>query len=188
MSWRTIVITTLLLGALPRGRRLRVLVADRDEVVRIGIAAALERAGHRVVARCADAKAVLQALTGHRIDVCLISLDLPGGGVTTTRAISARPDPPRIILLASTVRERDVFAGLRAGADAFVVKDVDASSLPEHVTAVAAGEAVLPEGMTARLIDEFRSLARTSSEPTALPTTDPGGALAFPRPRKRGSS
>src|SRR6478609_7302241 len=139
MFWRTIVITAVLLGTLPPGRRLRVLVADRDEAVRLGIAAALERAGHRVVARCPDAEAVLGALGRSPIDVCLISLDLPGGGVTTTRAISARPDRPRIIILASTARERDVFAGLRAGADAYVVKDVDASSLPRHVTAVAAG-------------------------------------------------
>jgi DNA-binding NarL/FixJ family response regulator len=131
---------------------------------------------------------VLGALGRSPIDVCLISLDLPGGGVTTTRAISARPDRPRIIILASTARERDVFAGLRAGADAYLVKDVDASSLPEHVAAVAAGEAVLPEGMTARLIDEFRSLARTPVEHTAMPNPDPGGTLALPPPRKRGSS
>src|SRR5689334_15822548 len=125
MSWRTLVITALMLGSLPPSRRLRVLVADRDEIVRVGIATALGRAGHRVVARCPDAEAVLQALTRYRIDVCLISLDLPGGGVTTTRAISSRPNRPKIIILAGTARERDVFAGLRAGADAFVVKGVD---------------------------------------------------------------
>jgi DNA-binding NarL/FixJ family response regulator len=187
MSWRTLVLTALLLGTLPRNQRLRVLVADRDEAVRNGIAAALERVGHRVVARCADAEAALAAVERHRIDICLIGLDLPGGGVTTTRAISARRNKPRIIILASTARERDVFAGLRAGADAFVVKDVDASTLPEHVAAVAAGEAVLPVGMTARLIDEFRSLARTPVEPH-LQHTNPAGALAPASPRKRGSS
>src|SRR5690348_9440859 len=132
MFWRTLFITALLLGALPRSRRLRVLVADRDESVRNGIATALQRVGNQVVARCPDAKAVLEALARNRVDICLIGLDLPGGGVTTTRAISAQADPPRIILLASTARERDVFAGLRAGADAFVVKDVDASSLPDR--------------------------------------------------------
>src|SRR3954454_627507 len=103
MFWRTLFVTALLLRALPRSRRLRILVADRDEAVRTGIAAALERAGNQVVARCPDAAAVLGALGRYRIDVCLISLDLPGGGVTTTRAISGRPDPPRIIILASTV-------------------------------------------------------------------------------------
>ena len=140
-------------------RQLRVLVAERDDATRAEIAATLERAGLRVVARCADAAATVSALGRRRIDVCLIDLDLPGGGVTAARAIAELARRPHIIILASTAREREIFAALRAGADSFVVKDVDAAALPGHVAAVALGEAVLPHGMTARLIEEFRALA-----------------------------
>lgn len=159
MQWRQALIAALLVGTQLPSRRLRVLVADRDDATRAEISATLERAGLRVVARCADAAAAVSALGRRRIDVCLIDLDLPGGGVTAARAIAEREARPHIIILASTARERDIFAALRAGADAFVLKDVDAVALPEHVLAVAAGEAVLPHGVTARLIEEFRTLA-----------------------------
>jgi DNA-binding NarL/FixJ family response regulator len=155
-------------------RHLRVLVAERDEAARDAVGDALEAAGHRVVARCADAAAVIDAIAGRRIDVCLVGLDLPGGGVSTARAISARRSPPRIVLLASSARERDVFAGLRAGASAFLVRDVDASTLPSQVEAVFAGEALLPPGMTLRLIEELRSMSA-------------GRRGCVPKPEERGS-
>src|SRR5687767_6870935 len=131
MHWRQALIAALLVGTQLPTRQLRVLVAERHDAARAEIAATLERAGLRVVARCGDAAAV----------------------------VSERDGRPHIIILASTARERDIFAALRAGADAFVLKDVDAMSLPDHVLAVAAGEAVLPHGVTARLIEEFRTLA-----------------------------
>ena len=159
MHWRLLLFTALLAGTQLPTRQLRVLVAERDEATRAEIAATLERAGLRVVARCADAAATVSALGRRRIDVCLIDLDLPGGGVTAARAIAERAGRPHIIILASVAREREIFAALRAGADSFVVKDVDAAALPKHVAAVAAGEAVLPHGVTARLIEEFRALA-----------------------------
>jgi len=136
---------------------LRILVAERDSAVRNAVGDALEAAGHRVVARCPDAAAAIDAIARRRIDVCMIGLDLPGGGVTTVRAISARRKPPRIVLLDSSPRERDVLAGLRAGATSFLVRDADASTLPRQVEATAAGEALLPPGMTLRLIQELRS-------------------------------
>ena len=170
----------------PRTRRLRVLVAERSEAARSGIVAALEQAGNHVVASCPDGGSAIAAVARHRVDVCLIGLDLPGGGVTTTRAIAARRNRPRIIVLAASARERDIFAALHADTDSFVIKDVDASSVPAHVAAVAAGVAVLPDGMTARLIDEFRSLAR-SSDNRQPQDPDPAGALAPSPPRKGGS-
>jgi len=138
-------------------RHLRVVVAERDEAVRTAIGDALESAGHRVVAFAEDAAAAIDAVARRRVDICLIGLDLPGGGVSTARAISARRGAPRIVLLASSPRERDVLAGLRAGATSFLVRDVDASALPRQVEAVAAGEALLPPGMTLRLIEELQS-------------------------------
>jgi DNA-binding NarL/FixJ family response regulator len=159
MHWRPALTAALLVGTQLPPRQLRVLVAERDAATRADISATLERAGLRVVARCADAASTVSALRRRRVDVCLIDLDLPGGGVTAARAIAARAGRPRMIILAAAARERDLFAAIRAGADSFVLKDVDAVALPDHVAAVAAGEAVLPHGMTARLIEEFRTLA-----------------------------
>ena len=187
MNWCAALVTTLVVGTGRRAHTRRVLVAERDDATRAAISAALELAGLRVVARCPDAAAALSELERRRVDVCLIGLDLPGGGVTTARAIAARPDKPRIIILAATGRERDIFAALRAGADSFVVKDIDASSLPEQVVAVAAGHAVLPAGMTARLIDEFRSLTRTPLQREQIAPPDSEGALA-PLPPDEGGS
>jgi len=159
---------------MPSRTHLRVVVAERDEAVRSAVAAALEVAGHRIVALCETGAAAIDALAGRRVDVCLIGLDLPGGGVSTVRAIAERRSHPRIVLLAASPRERDVLAGLRAGATSFLVRDVDASALPQQVEAVAAGEALLPPGMTLRLIEELQA-----------PST--GRRACGPKPQEGGS-
>ena len=75
-------------------RVLRVLVADGHAATRAGIRAALEGAGFVVVAACADAASAIAAADRHRPSISLVDVDLPGGGVSTARAIAARPGAP----------------------------------------------------------------------------------------------
>jgi DNA-binding NarL/FixJ family response regulator len=136
----------------------RILIAEHPPDTRAGIRSALERAGHEVCAECEDAGSAVQAADRTRPSVCLVDLDLPGGGIAAVRALASRRRPPRVLMLASRLRDADFFAGIRAGAQGFVLKDVDPRRLPLAVDSVLADGAALSPALTARLIEAFRAL------------------------------
>jgi len=53
--------------------------------------------------------------------------------------------------------DEDLFAALRAGARGYLLKDIDPDRLANALSGVLAGEAALPRGLVARVIDEFRT-------------------------------
>jgi DNA-binding NarL/FixJ family response regulator len=134
---------------------LRVLIASRRSTTRERLRAALEGRGYEVCASCANVAETIAA-TRRRVDVCVIHLDLPGGGITACRALAAKSRPPRILVLAPPTREKDVAAAVRAGADGFVVDDLDTQRIPHAVAELAAGRPVLESSSTATLIAELR--------------------------------
>jgi DNA-binding NarL/FixJ family response regulator len=138
---------------------LRVLIASRKVGTRERLRAALEKHGCDVCASCADAAEAIAASGRRRAHVCVIHLDLPGGGITACRALAARSRPPRILVLAPASRENDLAAAIRAGADGFIVDDLDLRRIPGAVAEVAAGRPVLSTSSTARLIAELRAPA-----------------------------
>src|SRR5438067_1503406 len=136
---------------------LRVLIASRRAGTRERLREALEANGCDVCASCADAGEAIAASRRRRADVCVIHLDLPGGGITACRALAARRRPPRIVVLAPASREGDLAAAIRAGADGFIVDDLDPQRIPAAVADVAEGRPVLSSSSTARLIAELRT-------------------------------
>ncbi|EFC86628.1 response regulator transcription factor [Parafrankia sp. EUN1f] len=79
---------------------------------------------------------------------------LVDGDVTATRRITARP-ATRVIILTSFDLDEYVFAGLRAGASGFLLKDAPPEDLLTAIRVVAAGDALLSPAATRRLIDRF---------------------------------
>jgi len=60
-------------------------------------------------------------------------------------------------MLTVSRNDRDLFDSLRAGAAGYLLKDTDPARLPDALRGVMAGEAAVPRGLVARLIDEFRT-------------------------------
>jgi DNA-binding NarL/FixJ family response regulator len=135
----------------------RILIAARRKTTRDRIQLALEEMGGFVCASCPNAASAVAAVASARPHVCLVHLDLPGGGLTACRALAARRRPPRILVLAPAGREGDVTAALRAGADGFVVDELDPRHIPAAVVDVAAGKPYLSPASTALLISQLRA-------------------------------
>jgi DNA-binding NarL/FixJ family response regulator len=151
-------------GAARRGRAgAKVLIAGRNAAGRDAIALALERAGFRVCALCPDATSAVEEASRTRPDVCLVDIDLPGGGLTTVRAVVTQRQTTRAVVLASAARPADLFAAVRAGALGYVLTDVDADALAGEVETVLHGRAALSAGLTADLMAEFRAMNDTSA-------------------------
>jgi two-component system nitrate/nitrite response regulator NarL len=135
----------------------RAVLADGHALTRLGMRRALERVGIVVVAETTTAGGALAAVRRQRPHICLLDLQLPGGGIAATAAIAAAAPETRTIVLCAQDAEDDVLAALRAGANGCLAKDVGSVALGRAVLATLAGEATLPRAVTARMIEELRS-------------------------------
>jgi DNA-binding NarL/FixJ family response regulator len=91
---------------------------------------------------------------------------MPGmdGIDATARVRSSTVDgKPRVIILTTFDMDEYVFAGLRAGASGFLLKDTLAADLLAAVRVVASGESVAAPSVTRRLIAHFVTTAPATS-------------------------
>jgi two-component system nitrate/nitrite response regulator NarL len=143
-------------GDTPGAPELRVLIADGQVPVRAGIKRLIEPHGLRVVAEAANADEAVHLSRTHRPSVCVVAVELPGSGIEAARMIKQALPATKIVMMASSHRDEDLFEALRAGADGYLLMSTSADRLPHAILGVACGEAALPRPLTARLILEFR--------------------------------
>lgn len=135
----------------------RVVIADDHPPQRLGVRAALEAGGFKVVAEAGDAGTAYEAAVEHRPDVCLLDIHMPGNGIkAAARIVEDLPDIA-VIMLTVSRNDEDLFDSLRAGASGYLLKDIDPEQLPHALRKVLEGEAALPSSLVTRLVDEFRT-------------------------------
>jgi DNA-binding response OmpR family regulator len=120
----------------PRGAKQTVLVVDDEPIVTEVVARYLERAGFHV-ATAASGDAALALAAAHRPALLVLDVMLPGlDGVEVCRRLrEERGARFPIILLTARGEEADRIAGLRTGADDYVVKPFSPAELVERVKA-----------------------------------------------------
>ena len=98
---------------------------------------------------------------------------MPGrDGIQATQDITDAGLPSRVLILTTFDLDEYVYAGLRAGASGFLLKDTQPDDLVAAIRTVASGDAVLAPGATKRLIRQF----------TAQQPGQPGAGPGQPRP------
>lgn len=134
----------------------RVVIADDHAPTRLGVRMALEEAGFEVCAEAATAPATVEAALREEPDVVLIDVHMPGNGIAAARQIVAQLPQTAVVMLTVSRDDDDLFHALQAGAKGYLLKDIDPQRLPHALQGVLDGEAALPRGLVAKLIDEFR--------------------------------
>ncbi|MFD9092189.1 response regulator [Streptomyces collinus] len=123
-----------------------------------------------VVGQAATGREAVDLARTERADLVLMDIRMPGlDGIEATRLIAADEDLAGVRVLVLTTYDTDehIVDALRAGASGFLVKDTRPADLLDAIRVVAAGEALLSPGPTARLIERF--LRSPSAPPTAGP-------------------
>jgi DNA-binding NarL/FixJ family response regulator len=156
--------TLTLVEAVDPGREpdgISVVIAYGDTLARAGLHALLDvEQGIAVAGSTGDGEEALALAREVCPDILLIEMELPGiPGVEVTRRIVADPDTSevRILVLAASEEDEDVFSSLRAGASGFLLRDAEPGELVDGVRAVAAGEAALSASAMRLVIAELAS-------------------------------
>jgi DNA-binding NarL/FixJ family response regulator len=137
--------------------QISVLLADDHAAVRAGIRLALAGEGFHVVAEAADGPDAVRLAKEVNPDIALLDVNMPGSGIKAAEEIVQALPATVVVMLTVSRDDDDLFAALRAGASGYLLKDTDPGRLPFALRGVLDGEAALPRGLVARLIEEFRT-------------------------------
>jgi DNA-binding NarL/FixJ family response regulator len=116
------------------------VLADDHNIVREGFAALCSLHGIRVLGQCGDGRAALETIGSLRPDVAILDMNMPllnGGEVV--RRLRARGCVSRLIILSISRDGPTVREALRAGADAYLLKDEPSRHLIEAIQCVREG-------------------------------------------------
>ena len=152
--------------------RTRVVIVDGHTLFRRGVRNILELEGDLEVVGEAgtgrEAMAIVQELTP---DILLMDLGIPApNGIETTQRLKRELPHTGVIVMASNDDEDQLFEAIKAGAAAYVLKDIDPTDLIAIIRRVRAGEYLINDkvfskpAVASRVLKEFRELAVYGSE------------------------
>lgn len=161
------------------GSDIRVLLVDDQPLIRLGFTMVLGSADGISVVGEADDGAVGVALTESlRPDVVIMDVRMPGvDGIKATSLIASRFPLTRVIILTTFDLDEYAFAGLRAGASGFLLKNARPAELIQAIRSVAAGDAIVAPRITRRILELFGSQLPDDAAPRA-PAVDRNSLLA----------
>lgn len=136
---------------------IRVLLVDDQSLLRMGFRLILDAEPDiKVVGEAADGASGVSMAAALRPDVVLMDVRMPGtDGIHATASIIAARPASKVLILTTFDLDQYVFAGLKAGASGFLLKDTPPAELLTAIRTVAGGDAVLAPTATRRLIDQF---------------------------------
>jgi len=155
-------------GAGPRsGEKTTILLVDDHALFRVGMRNILEREpGFDIVGEADDTRSAFDLSVQLSPDIILMDLSLPApGGIETTQRIKRELPSAGIIVLAVNEDEDALFDAIKAGAAAFILKDVAPDDLVAIIRRVASGEYLINDkvfakpAVASRVLKEFRELA-----------------------------
>jgi DNA-binding NarL/FixJ family response regulator len=147
--------------------KIRILIVDDHALFRGGISNVLKNERDLdVVGEAADGRAALEMSGMVSPNIVLMDLSLPApGGLETTQRIRREFPATAVIVLAQDEDEESLFASIKAGAAAFVIKDISPEDLIHVIRRVSQGEFLINDkvfskpAVASRVLKEFRELA-----------------------------
>jgi DNA-binding NarL/FixJ family response regulator len=157
------------------------MIVDDHPLFRQGIRRLIEEAGRfTVVAEASTGYEAIRLADIHQPHIVLSDIQLPGiTGLKIARILKKQHPGMHIIICSMHVDDERLFDAVRAGASAFVTKDIEAQELLDAIARVADGEQLINQTVLSRpqlawrVLNEFRNLSEAGDGQTRAPDASP---------------
>jgi DNA-binding NarL/FixJ family response regulator len=132
---------------------MRIFVVDDHSLFRDGVISLLEAGGHTVVGQAGDGLTAVESIRGLAPDLVIMDIKMPVmDGIEALRQIKSVSPQVKVIMLTVSEDEANLVDAVRAGADGYLLKHLNAKDFLEMVNGLERGEAALTRSLTARLL------------------------------------
>ena len=138
--------------------RIRVMVVDDHEIVRVGLKQVLDLSGEfEVVGQAADGEEAVRVAAEVSPDLVLMDVIMPRkDGVEACREIMESAPDVRVVMLTASSAEDAVVESVAAGASGYLLKETDMEQLLSALRSAAVGDFRLPPEMVRRAFTALR--------------------------------
>jgi two-component system nitrate/nitrite response regulator NarL len=146
---------------------IKILLVDDHTLFRSGIRLLLQRNPEfEIVGEAADGLEGVKRAKQLKPDVVLMDLNMPGlSGLEAMQLIVEDLPDTAVLMLTVSEEAEDLTKALKSGARGYLIKNIEADYLTQAIKRAAAGEPVIAESMTAKLVMQFRAGNNLSSTP-----------------------
>lgn len=136
--------------------RIRVLLVDDHRILCEGLTALLTREDMEVCGSLRSGEEAVSQVPVLKPDVVLMDIMMTGmTGIEATRWIKESDNSVKVILISSEIRKELLEAGIRAGIDGYLPKDVTKATLIDAILNVVRGERFFNEAITSLIFEDF---------------------------------
>ncbi len=138
--------------------KMRIVLVDDHEVVRLGLKALLEQEPRfTVVGEASNSKEAIETASKLHPDIVLMDIRLPGvSGIDACEEITQTYPDIKVVMLTSYAEDEMLFSAIRAGASGYLLKQISSEDLIRSLESVARGDALLDPLVTQRVFQEVR--------------------------------
>jgi DNA-binding NarL/FixJ family response regulator len=146
--------------------KIRLLLVDDHEVVRVGLRALLSRhSDFEVIDEASSGQEAVRKALLHRPDIVVMDVRLNGmSGIEACREITQAAPDVKVIMLTSYGDDDTLFEAIAAGASGYVLKQIGSNDLIKSIETVGRGDSTLDPTTTSRVFAKMREQARKKEE------------------------
>jgi DNA-binding NarL/FixJ family response regulator len=137
--------------------QIRILLADDHTIIRSGLRLLLEQQpDFKVVAEAADGREAVDLASRHHPEIAVLDIGMPQlNGIEATQQIVSREARTRVVILSMHSDEGYVLRALKAGANAYILKNSAEADLIRAVRTVSEGKSFFSPAISKMLLEDY---------------------------------
>lgn len=149
---------------------MRILIADDHALFRDGLRSLLQAQGHEIVGEARNGRQATELTRTLKPELVLMDISMPElDGIAATKAIIAEMPATKVVILTASEQNETLFDAIKAGAQGYLLKNLEADDFFALLDRAAEGEPALTPDLARKLLQEFAKPERIESgDPDAL--------------------